>query len=262
MDPFSALTILQAGRPVGGLSTLPSATALGAAQARLGLVPQTSPGLADQQAVGLLLLGLLARLMVGQGGSGAAAGSTGTPDLAGLGTDSSMASPSGSTASPSGSTSSSTAPSGSTASPSGASLGSGDKVDPAQLEAYLEQKIAGSKLNGFVPRDGAQHGVDGSARSWAKFMVKLAQLESSFKNSTVGDQGSFQGGSRGLFQLSYHDAQTYGLNGGKPFTAAQLADPKLNADTAVTIMERLVTRDGSITGGAGKYWGPIKRGKL
>jgi len=138
--------------------------------------------------------------------------------------------------------------------------GGGGKVNPKDLQAYLEQRIAGSRLNGFKPRDGAQYGVDGSPRSWAAFMTKLVGQESGYDTNAVGDVGVFRGGSRGLFQLSYDDATNYGLNGGKPFTASQLADPAVNADAAVAIMERLVTKKGSISGGAGQYWGPIKRG--
>ncbi|MBI3924735.1 MAG: transglycosylase SLT domain-containing protein [Armatimonadetes bacterium] len=137
---------------------------------------------------------------------------------------------------------------------------SSGKVKPDQLRAYLEKRIASSKLNGFRPEDGARYGVDGSARSWADFMTKLVQQESGFNSKDVSEPDAFRGGSRGLFQLSFDDAKTYGLNGGKPFTAEQLADPAFNADVAVTIMERLVLKTGSISSGAGQYWGPIKRG--
>lgn len=134
------------------------------------------------------------------------------------------------------------------------------RVNQNDLRAYLEQRIASSGLNGFKPQDGASYGVDGSAKSWANFMTKLVGKESNFNSNDVSEPDAFRGGSRGLFQLSFDDAKNYGLNGGKPFSAEQLADPKANADAAVTIMERLVKKNGTIRGGAGKYWGPIKRG--
>jgi len=128
------------------------------------------------------------------------------------------------------------------------------------LSAYLEQRIASSGLNGFKPQDGDSYGVDGSAKSWASFMTKLVGKESDFNSNDVSEPHAFRGGSRGLFQLSFDDAKNYGLNGGKAFSADQLADPKANADAAVSIMEKLVKKSGTIRGGAGKYWGPIKRG--
>lgn len=134
------------------------------------------------------------------------------------------------------------------------------KVKPKDLQAYLEQRIARSKLNGFKPKDGSRYGVDGSAKSWAAFMTKLVSQESGYDTNAVGDVGYFRGGSRGLFQLSYDDASSYHLNGGKPFTASQLADPAFNADVAVAIMEHLVRKTGSISSGGGQYWGPIKHG--
>lgn len=134
------------------------------------------------------------------------------------------------------------------------------RVNPNELRAYLEQRIAGSGLNGFKPQDGDQYGVDGSAKSWANFMTKLVGKESDFNSNDVSEPHAFRGGSRGLFQLSMDDSKNYGLNGGRSFTSEQLADPKVNADAAVTIMERLVKKSGSIRLGAGKYWGPIQRG--
>lgn len=150
---------------------------------------------------------------------------------------------------------------GSNAAPSGQlAKNSHGRVNPNDLRSYLEQRIAGSGLNGFKPEDGAQYGVDGSAKSWANFMTRLVEKESDFNSNDVSEPDAFRGGSRGLFQLSMDDAKNYGLNGGRSFSPQQLADPKTNADAAVTIMERLVRKSGSIRQGAGRYWGPIKRG--
>lgn len=133
-------------------------------------------------------------------------------------------------------------------------------VDPRAVYGMAKAEVEKQGLVGIVPVDGPKYGITtGSADEWARYFTGLAKHESGLKNSTVGDVHDFEGGSRGLFQLSYHDAQTYGLNGGKPFTPEQLADPTQNTAAAVAITKTLVTKAGSIRGGAGKYWGPITR---
>lgn len=143
-----------------------------------------------------------------------------------------------------------------------------NRVDPQQLYGFMARKIADSKLNGFVPRDGEQFGIKtGSPDEWARFAVGLAEFESGFKNTTVGDIGRFPGNSNGLFQLSPNDAQNYGI-GNSPFIMAELQDGTANATAALKIMEKLVTEDGVIAGkkdgggwaGASRYWGPLRRG--
>ena len=142
----------------------------------------------------------------------------------------------------------------------------GSKVNPSSLNNYLVQRLQASKLNGYVPSDGAKYGIDGTPQSWANLLTNLAGKESSFNNNTVGDVGRFIGNSNGLFQLSPNDALNYKLQS-TPFTQSQLRDPYTNADAAVRIAESLVGRDGSIAGyGNGKnlgmsaYWGPLRRG--
>lgn len=143
-----------------------------------------------------------------------------------------------------------------------------NRVAPQQLYGFMARKIADSKLNGFVPRDGEQFGIKtGSPDEWARFAVGLAEFESGFKNTTVGDVGRFPGNSNGLFQLSPNDAQNYGLRN-SPFIMSELQDGTANATAAAAIMEKLVTEDGVIAGkkdgggwaGASRYWGPLRRG--
>lgn len=136
-------------------------------------------------------------------------------------------------------------------------------MDKQQLRGQLEKEITNSPLNGFVPPDGERYGIKtGSPKEWSHFMTELAGKESGYKPGAVGDVGSFGGhGSRGLFQLSPQDAQTYGLNRGKPFSYDQLHDPATNMRAAVDIMNQRV-RQGGIGGrqGAAAYWGPLQRG--
>lgn len=257
MDPF-AVSFVQfpgAGHALGapGLSGPGFApAAAGNRSLGLGAAPElpAAMALATTQALTVALLAILVELLTGRNGSrpaGLAGGAAGTAGATATGRNAAGASPE--------------APSQSTPPARGAlRADSKGRVSPRDLQAYLEQRIAGSKLNGFKPRDGARYGVDGSPRSWAAFMTKLVAQESDYDTRAVGDVGYFRGGSRGLFQLSYDDATSYGLNGGKPFTAEQLADPAVNADAAVSIMERLVLKSGSISDGGGRYWAPIKRG--
>jgi len=137
-------------------------------------------------------------------------------------------------------------------------------VDPNKMQSYVESQIANSKLNGYVPKDGAKYGIDGTPKSWANYFVNLSNRESSLSVNTVGDVGKFSGNSNGLFQLSPGDAVNYGLNGGQPFTQQQLSDPMTNTNAAIAITEKLVLKDGAIgsdsTTGAAKYWGPLRRG--
>lgn len=279
-----ALPYINGANPFVGLGAGMPGIPLGAADARLAAMTSNpfdisgvrNAVMAGDQATQQLIMQcalMLAGLMANGGGAanqnganGSSNGSSGT-DSSGTSGINGGSSNGGSSASGGSSGTSGTSGNSGTSGTSGTSGGSGElkadskgKVSPADLKAYIQQKIQSSKLNGFKPRDGQAYGVDGSPASWANFMTKLCEKESSFKSGTVGDVGQFRGGSRGLFQLSYDDAKNYKLNGGKPFTAQQLADPKTNVDAAIAIMESLVTRNGSIQGGAGKYWGPIKRG--
>ncbi len=142
------------------------------------------------------------------------------------------------------------------------------KVSPQQLYGFMAGQFANSRLNGFVPQDGARYGITtGSPEEWARFATGLAEIESGFRTTAVGDVGRFPGNSNGLYQLSPNDAQNYGLRD-SPFIMAELQDGTSNAKTAVSIMEKLVTEDGVIAGrkggggwaGMSRYWGPLRRG--
>ncbi|HBM46048.1 MAG: hypothetical protein UT05_C0020G0004 [Parcubacteria group bacterium GW2011_GWF2_38_76] len=138
--------------------------------------------------------------------------------------------------------------------------GSG-RIDKEDLRAQLTEKLKTSKLNGYVPSDGAKYGITtGSPGEWANYLTELAREESSYNNNTVGDVGLFDGNSNGLFQLSPNDAVNYRLNGGKRFTQDQLRDADTNMSAAISIHEALVTKTNSIKRGAGRYWGPVQRG--
>lgn len=138
--------------------------------------------------------------------------------------------------------------------------GAGGRMQAGDVRNIFLDEVKRQGLVGTVPPDGAKYGIKtGSAEEWAAYFTALSYHESGHDNRNVGDVGQFVGGSRGLLQLSYNDAQNYGFNNGKPFTAEQLADPKFNAAVGVAITKQLVGQHGSIEGGAGKYWGPISK---
>lgn len=138
-------------------------------------------------------------------------------------------------------------------------VGPDGRVTKDALKAFLVNLIKTTSLNGFTPKDGDKYKVDGSAESWANYFVWLCGKESDYKTKDVGDVGLFEGNSNGLFQLSPDDVKNYHFSDTKS-TLAQLQDPEYNTTIAVKIHERLVKKANSIRLGAGKYWGPVKRG--
>jgi hypothetical protein len=157
------------------------------------------------------------------------------------------------------------------------SVGADGRVNKGELLGFLEGQIANSSLNGFIPSDGAAHGIDGSPSSWANYLFHLANRESSYNTNTVGDIGRFTGNSNGLFQLSPLDYNNYRgamqaagiqpgttINGQPAFSQQQLTDPVVNSTAAIVITQQLVRQDGAIgsnaSTGAARYWGPLRKG--
>ena len=168
--------------------------------------------------------------------------------------------------------------------PSATACGQPRKLTAAQKERWnaqfnrMNRLIKGSELEGYVPADGAKHGITtGSSEEWAAFYANLGVQESGNQNHVVGDEGRFVGDSNGIYQLSPLDYANYrgdmekaGLTpgttiDGKPaFTIDQLRDPEINSRATIAISERLIKRDGAIgsnaSTGMAKYWGPLQRG--
>lgn len=145
-------------------------------------------------------------------------------------------------------------PAGGEAKASSGAMSAGDVFNIAKAEVERQGLV------GVVPKDGAKYGITtGSADEWGRLFLGLGAHESGLNNGTVGDADRFNGGSRGIWQLSYHDAPNYKLNDGKPFTPEQLADPRQNAAAAVTIAKTLIDKHGGIEPGMGRYWGPISK---
>jgi hypothetical protein len=106
------------------------------------------------------------------------------------------------------------------------------RVDKQAYYNAAVQKIANSKLNGFVPKDGAKYGIDGSPESWAKYMTRMTSQESSFNTRTTnsGDPG----GSLGLLQFGQH----YGI------TRENWQDPSAQIDAFVNYSDQWVVNGG------------------
>lgn len=67
------------------------------------------------------------------------------------------------------------------------------KIDPVSFAKRAEQMIANSKLNGFVPADGAKFGIKtGSPKEWARFYTMLTQQESTMRVAKVNPDGTLQ----------------------------------------------------------------------
>jgi hypothetical protein len=171
-----------------------------------------------------------------------------------------------------------------TSPPPATSCGAPTNLTAAQKERWnaqfnrMNRLIKGSALEGYVPADGAKHGITtGSSEEWAAFYANLGVQESGNQNQVVGDEGRFVGNSNGIYQLSPLDYANYrgdmekaGLTpgttiDGKPaFTIEQLRDPEINSRATIAISERLIKQDGAIGGnsttGMAKYWGPLRRG--
>lgn len=233
--------------------------ALGGAGAVPGGAMASAPGIAEKFGVGG---GGNIQLPGGGGGPPGVPSAPGIPGSPGIpGTPAAPSAPSRRTAPSAAPATPSTAPASDApstgAAPAGGPLTAGakGKVDPAALKARMAQLFKGSKLEGYVPPDGAKYGFKtGSAEEWASFATQLAEHESSFKTHDVGDKGLFGGaGSRGLFQLSPQDAPNYGF--GKAATLAQLEDPEYNAQLGAKIIEKRVLAGGITGSGLQAYFG-------
>ena len=131
------------------------------------------------------------------------------------------------------------------------------RVKPEQYYQAALQKLEGSKLIGFVPRDGERFGIKtGSKEEWARFMTQLTRQESNFNTLTIGDGGN----SIGLSQMK---AGEYGIK--NPH------DPHQAQSGMIKQFEKYVIASGHITGqgsgpgtyggwkGVAAYYGPLRR---
>lgn len=131
------------------------------------------------------------------------------------------------------------------------------RVNHVAYYANALKNLEGSKLIGFVPKDGEKFGITtGSKEEWARFMTQLTKQESNFNVNTIGDGGK----SIGLSQMYYGE---YGIKDPK--------DPQQAQRGMIKQFEKYVIPFGSITGrgsgkgtysgwgGAAAYFGPMRR---
>lgn len=129
------------------------------------------------------------------------------------------------------------------------------RVDKASYAAYINARLEGSPLVGYVPADGAAYGIKtGSREEWTSFMVRLGENESEFNVNS--SNSADPGGSVGVQQIGPRQAVVYGgykpTIGGTTISAAEAANPKVNTNTAVSMVEQLVVPR---AGGAGVIGG-------
>jgi hypothetical protein len=120
--------------------------------------------------------------------------------------------------------------------------GANNRVSGTDLYNSLVNKFANSKLNGYVPPDGAKFGITtGSPQEWARFGLANAIQESSLNTRSVGDHGA----SLGIYQWDQSQAHKWG--GGNAF------DPEAAATAFVNYSANRVTGPGTTwKGGSGK----------
>jgi hypothetical protein len=134
------------------------------------------------------------------------------------------------------------------------------RVNPTDYYKAAVEKLKGSKLIGFVPKDGAKFGIEkGTAEEWAAFMTQLTKQESNFNTRTVGDGGN----SLGLSQMKGGE---YGIT--NPY------DPDQAQSGMIKQFEKYIIKSEHIAGrgqggpgqgvyggyrGAAAYFGPLRR---
>jgi hypothetical protein len=119
--------------------------------------------------------------------------------------------------------------------------GAGGTVNPNELfESYVSH-FKGSKLDGFIPKDGAMFGItSGSPEEWARLAIATSKQES-------GLNANARGG--GLNQFEAADLRRYGVRG-------NVNDPNAQVQALSNQWISAIPRDGVVSGpGGGKRWG-------
>jgi ribosomal protein L35AE/L33A len=135
-------------------------------------------------------------------------------------------------------------------------------VDARAYYQSALKSLEGSKLVGFVPKDGARFGIEkGTKEEWARFMTQLTKQESGFNVNTVGDRGN----SIGLSQMK---AGEYGIR--DPRDPLQAQRGMIKQFEKYIVGSEKSPGFGSITGqgrgpgtyagwgGASAYFGPLR----
>jgi hypothetical protein len=139
----------------------------------------------------------------------------------------------------------------------------GDRVDSVSFAQAAISQVASSRLNGFVPKDGAQFGITtGSPREWARFFTMLLRQESGGRIARVGRDGSLQRfrttprGENSFGPLQFNRGE-YGLK-----TWQDVNDPGKNIGALIRVGERFTLRSGYIRNGQqgyDAYFGSVRR---
>lgn len=137
----------------------------------------------------------------------------------------------------------------------------GRKIDEQSFFDRAVQKIRNSKLNGFVPKDGARFGITtGSPQEWARLYTMLLKQESGGRIAQVGPDGRLikfrttPAGEKSYGPLQFNIGE-YGLK-----SWSDVNNPDRNIDALIKVGERWTLKSGVISGrgrGQGYYsgWG-------
>lgn len=138
------------------------------------------------------------------------------------------------------------------------------RIDPAEFYRTMATKVANSRLNGFIPKDGAAFGVTkGTPEEWARLFTMLQQQESGHRTAPVNPDGSLQRfSSTPAGERSYGPGQfnvgEYGLS-----TWNDVNDPGKVQDAYLNVAQRYALTSGHIRSGDHRgldaYFGSIRR---
>jgi len=144
-------------------------------------------------------------------------------------------------------------------------------IDPPSFYRSAVNQIRGSKLDGFIPKDGAKFGiVKGTPEEWARLYTMLTQQESGLRQAKVNSDGSLQRFDSTLStEKSYGPGQfnigEYGLN-----TWNDVNNPEKVISAYISQAEKYALKSGTIGGtgrgpgcsdgfcGLGAYFGSIR----
>lgn len=138
-------------------------------------------------------------------------------------------------------------------------------IDPKQLYSSLLDQIKGSRLNGYVPKDGERFGIKtGAPDEWARLFTMLGKQESGLRQAAVNADGTLaKFGSTPAGEKSFGPYQfnvgEYGLN-----TWADVNDPVKAGGAVIKVAEQNVIPSGYLSDpngnkGMDAYFGPFRR---
>lgn len=139
------------------------------------------------------------------------------------------------------------------------------RIDPAAFQTRMEEKVANSPLNGYVPKDGDKFGIKtGAPREWARLFTMVIQQESGHRVAQRNPDGSLRRFATTIpteksFGPGQFNIGEYGLR-----TWDEVNDPDRVGDALIEVAKQhVVNGSGAVRGpnntGLAAYFGSIRR---